>query len=852
MATRIQVRRDTAANWTANDPTLSDGEIGFETDTGKFKIGKSNTAWTSLQYAQVAGDDGLSYDIYPTVDSQGNLPPSNSGITMNNSSVGASYYIFGADTLFKAGDWIKLVYMDRPGGGGNGDNAIYPDVFVEGYIWEITKYPESNYNRYSFTATKINGGSQEGNIIDEWTTGLLPEPKATYDFPPFIYPVGDPSAGLRSAPNGRPASVGEEYTILGQPGLYQVGQKIRMQGLDEFGVAISESYAVLEILGIQKYIEGTQTDGLNIISLEVSEGASIPYSLSYSLHASDGPQGPGYEVTWDENIHILPDGPNYYWTLDQTTWKAGNQYLIPGDFVNSAYKVGDYVKYLFSTGTYNTDQWIEGWITAINTAGATIRVQRWGNTDWTQVLASESPEYWRTTYAHFEPGYNFDTYLSENANAALNDPLSYEYLSYQIQNEPYFYFILRGHLGSYKAGDYVIVSSKSNPLIKFTAYLVHTGLAGINAYTSNFYPIEILSWDGEEDAPIEDWTLSPTSPPEVGYNFPFPLPNPSVATYDTPAYSPPAAFAPLASQTYPLSVNDIVEVRGVPGLYEIGDKVKAYDPYDKDAEFFGEVYSLGSASNEWISEITVTDPSIFTSSASTSNHNYKISLGEPPIELFAKGTSTIETYSSTITVSLPEKYVSQYKIGDALRVFTSSSDGVLYDLEGIFDSVSSTSGVAPNITKNILIRVLRNSNTFTESYTGEVFVSHLVNSSIPETKNLAAGGANIENISITAEDIGKFVYSYSENPVTVTINVSPGMVPWGSQVTVIQRWDGPVTISPSSTSGPIYFAETDGLTEGTVTLKGIYSAATIVNAEGWWVVIGSFGSAGPAGGGGGG
>ena len=47
----IQVRRDTAANWTSEDPTLAAGEMGFETDTGKFKIGTGSTAWTSLSYA---------------------------------------------------------------------------------------------------------------------------------------------------------------------------------------------------------------------------------------------------------------------------------------------------------------------------------------------------------------------------------------------------------------------------------------------------------------------------------------------------------------------------------------------------------------------------------------------------------------------------------------------------------------------------------------------------------------------------------------------------------------------------------------------------------------------------------
>ena len=45
---KMQQRRDTAANWTSNNPTLSAGEIGFETDTGKFKIGDGSTAWNSL------------------------------------------------------------------------------------------------------------------------------------------------------------------------------------------------------------------------------------------------------------------------------------------------------------------------------------------------------------------------------------------------------------------------------------------------------------------------------------------------------------------------------------------------------------------------------------------------------------------------------------------------------------------------------------------------------------------------------------------------------------------------------------------------------------------------------------
>ena len=46
----IKVRRGTAAAWTSANPTLGDGEPGYETDTGKMKIGNGSTAWTSLAY----------------------------------------------------------------------------------------------------------------------------------------------------------------------------------------------------------------------------------------------------------------------------------------------------------------------------------------------------------------------------------------------------------------------------------------------------------------------------------------------------------------------------------------------------------------------------------------------------------------------------------------------------------------------------------------------------------------------------------------------------------------------------------------------------------------------------------
>lgn len=55
MATQIQLRRDTAANWTSANPTLAAGELGLETDTTYYKIGTGSTAWTSLAYGSITG-----------------------------------------------------------------------------------------------------------------------------------------------------------------------------------------------------------------------------------------------------------------------------------------------------------------------------------------------------------------------------------------------------------------------------------------------------------------------------------------------------------------------------------------------------------------------------------------------------------------------------------------------------------------------------------------------------------------------------------------------------------------------------------------------------------------------------
>ena len=50
MATRMQQRRGTASQWTSANPILNAGEMGWESDTNKFKIGDGTNHWADLDY----------------------------------------------------------------------------------------------------------------------------------------------------------------------------------------------------------------------------------------------------------------------------------------------------------------------------------------------------------------------------------------------------------------------------------------------------------------------------------------------------------------------------------------------------------------------------------------------------------------------------------------------------------------------------------------------------------------------------------------------------------------------------------------------------------------------------------
>lgn len=101
--TRIQLRRDTASNWTTTNPILSSAEVGVETNTGKFKLGDGSSTWTALPYAPA----GLASTATSLVGgAAGSLPYQSAANTTTMLSVGTSGQVLMVDSATALPKWV--------------------------------------------------------------------------------------------------------------------------------------------------------------------------------------------------------------------------------------------------------------------------------------------------------------------------------------------------------------------------------------------------------------------------------------------------------------------------------------------------------------------------------------------------------------------------------------------------------------------------------------------------------------------------------------------------------------------------------------------------------------------------
>jgi hypothetical protein len=55
MSVSIRLRKDTATNWSTNNPALHQGELGLDLTNKKIKVGDGFTSWNSLEFLEEAG-----------------------------------------------------------------------------------------------------------------------------------------------------------------------------------------------------------------------------------------------------------------------------------------------------------------------------------------------------------------------------------------------------------------------------------------------------------------------------------------------------------------------------------------------------------------------------------------------------------------------------------------------------------------------------------------------------------------------------------------------------------------------------------------------------------------------------
>jgi hypothetical protein len=170
MAYRLLFRRDTAANWTSNNPVLSAGEPGFETDSGKLKIGDGTTTWSNLDY----------YGVQFTTPQ---VEPAIAGYT---GSTNSSNYQTLAIELDPTND---VIYIDTTGWDGSSSylNYYLPESSIEGHKIEFvlktggTGLP-SNANKINVWLDTLRDPSRYGSTGATGSTGAS---SAWYPFSRF-------------------------------------------------------------------------------------------------------------------------------------------------------------------------------------------------------------------------------------------------------------------------------------------------------------------------------------------------------------------------------------------------------------------------------------------------------------------------------------------------------------------------------------------------------------------------------------------------------------------------------------------------------------------------------------------
>jgi hypothetical protein len=399
--TVIQLRRDTAANWTSANPVLAAGEVGYDSTNNKIKIGNGSSTWTVLSYASgeagptgptgpagptgATGPQGVSITLKGTVANVGALPPS--GNSVNDAyivTVDGDLYIWNGTTWNSAG---QIVGPEGPAGppgptgptGPTGDEGIvaqteapvntdilWLDTDAEGYSAPgvvaggtagqiLSKVDGTDYN----TAWIDNSAESTYYLVRNNTGATIPkgtlvaasgaEPSGRVDVVPFevtglqdseLRVMGVATANITNGVNGTVMSFG---TL----------KDIDTRGSTASAIAVGdETWAEGDILYAHPTVDGKLT--------KVRPQHDLAVAFITVRHASSGQLAvrivPGnFHLEWLHDVQIEDPTESQILAYDETAglWKNID---IPPSGVASGGSAGQILSKINGTD-YNT-QWV--------------------------------------------------------------------------------------------------------------------------------------------------------------------------------------------------------------------------------------------------------------------------------------------------------------------------------------------------------------------------------------------------------------------------------------------------------------------------------------------------------------
>lgn len=297
MATIIQIRRDTAANWTTNNPILADGEMGYETDTRKRKMGNGLSAWNILPYDSGYEAQGIINDAIVS-----------GGTTYSSTKIEDELSVVHDELAAKIGNRLIL--------GGSVTMAVDDDTALSVAI------PET---RYTIAGTEYTQTAGTFNLSLRPASGLSRIDVFYLDATGFHITTGAVSAtpvkpavldGVLELSN---MIIGFDNTLQTSDDIAVLGRKLN--GLtDGDGTNLSTSDSILDAFGkVKKFFSDLLTtfnvagklvkmdaDG-KLPPLDGSKltGVGSPLSFQNGLHArSDDPTKVELGGTFDHNITL--------------------------------------------------------------------------------------------------------------------------------------------------------------------------------------------------------------------------------------------------------------------------------------------------------------------------------------------------------------------------------------------------------------------------------------------------------------------------------------------------------------------------------------------------------------------